>query len=428
MSSSIIDLKTLGKPLTFDGSTEKWASWSFKFEAWCGLLPDVGTSTVIELMDRAVAATSDGDVMINAMGAESATIAQNLYYILVQVMGGRGLMIVKKAERGNGLLIWRRLKQEYEDGTGHRAVAMLMGIMTPNWPKDLTARGFSEKVDEWEADLDRYERQTTEMISDAIKVAVVLKHAPHEVQQALRMQLPTIHDKYHALRSAIQLLARGLTEYSNRGNATGRTDDAMEVDQIFYSKGGQKGSGKQHEKGKSKNKGKFVKGKTKDKSTKGHGKDHGKDGGKKQFDGTCYVCNKWGHMGRDCWHAPGKTEGKAGGKGSQVREIEAEPAAAMKKITAEHEDWSEQPADEGSWVFALSAHESMQKQKADLNSRSWRNTWKADKDQFEESLILIDSGSDEHVCGYAFAPLAPTRETTNRITMRKGHGHRGSHL
>ena len=99
--------------------------------------------------------------------------------------------------------------------------------MTPNWPKDLTARGFSEKVDEWEADLDRYERQTTEMISDAIKVAVVLKHAPHEVQQALRMQLPTIHDNYQALRSAIQLLARGLTEYSNRGNATGRTDDAM---------------------------------------------------------------------------------------------------------------------------------------------------------------------------------------------------------
>ena len=113
--------------MTFDGSTEKWASWSFKFEAWCGLLPDVGTSTVIDLMDRAVAATSDGEVMINYMGAESATIAQNLYYILVQVMGGRGLMIVKKAERGNGLLIWRRLKQEYEDGTGHRAVAMLMG-------------------------------------------------------------------------------------------------------------------------------------------------------------------------------------------------------------------------------------------------------------------------------------------------------------
>ena len=128
---------------------------------------------------------------------------------------------------------------------------------------------------------------------------------------------------------------------------------------------------------------------------------------------------------RSCFaamHAPGKTESKAGGKGSQVKEITEQEPAAMKKITAEHEDWSEQSADEGSWVFALSAHESMQKQKADLNSRSWRNTWKADKDQFEESLISIDSGSDEHVCGYAFAPLAPTRETTNKITMRDAQG------
>ncbi len=32
------------------------------------------------------------------MGQESATIAQSLYYIMVQVMSGRALMIVKKLE------------------------------------------------------------------------------------------------------------------------------------------------------------------------------------------------------------------------------------------------------------------------------------------------------------------------------------------
>ena len=56
--SSLIDFKTLGKPLPFDGSTEKWASWAFKFEAWCGLLPDQGTSVPLELMDSAVAGAS----------------------------------------------------------------------------------------------------------------------------------------------------------------------------------------------------------------------------------------------------------------------------------------------------------------------------------------------------------------------------------
>ena len=53
---------------------------------------------------------------------------------------------------------------------------------------------------------------------------------------------------------------------------------------------------------------------------------------------------------RSCFaamHAPGKTESKAGGKGSQVKEITEQEPAAMKKITAEDEDWSEKPADEG---------------------------------------------------------------------------------
>ena len=46
-------------------------------------------------------------------------------------------------------------------------------------------------------------------------------------------------------------------------------------------------------------------------------------------------------------HAPGKTESKAGGKGSQVKEITEQEPAALKKITAEDEDWSDKPADEG---------------------------------------------------------------------------------
>ena len=132
--------------------------WAFKFETWCGFLPDVGTSSVLDLMDRAVSASDDNSVTIAVLGQESATIAQSLYYIMVQVMSGRALMIVKKSERSNGLIIWRRLKQEYEDGTGHRAVAMLMGTMTPSWARDLSARKFSDKVGEWEADLDRCER------------------------------------------------------------------------------------------------------------------------------------------------------------------------------------------------------------------------------------------------------------------------------
>ncbi len=61
-------------------------------------------------------------------------------------------------------------------------------MMSPQWAKGLTAKQFADKLDEWETDTDMYEKQTSEMLNETIKVAVVLKHAPTEIQSALRMQ------------------------------------------------------------------------------------------------------------------------------------------------------------------------------------------------------------------------------------------------
>ncbi len=83
---------------------------------------------------------------------------------------------------------------------------------------DLTANQFSDNIDDWETDLDTYGKQTCDHMSDAITVAVILKHALCDVQAALRLQLPTIHDDYNALRTTVQLLARGFAEYTSRGN------------------------------------------------------------------------------------------------------------------------------------------------------------------------------------------------------------------
>ena len=37
-------------------------------------------------------------------------------------------------------------------------------------------------------------------------------------------------------------------------------------------------------------------------------------------------------------------------------------------------------------------------------------------------MILFDSGSDEHICGLGFAPMAPTKSSTNLVTMRDAQG------
>ncbi len=84
------------------------------------------------------------------------------------------MAIVRKTMKGNALLAWYRLKKEYEDAGGQRSVAMLMGLMNPQWSKDMTAKQVIDKLDGWDTDLDMYEKQTSKMMSDSIEVAVAL--------------------------------------------------------------------------------------------------------------------------------------------------------------------------------------------------------------------------------------------------------------
>ena len=47
--ASFLDLKTLGKVVSFNGKPEEWPIWSFKFECWLGLVPDIGSSNVADV-------------------------------------------------------------------------------------------------------------------------------------------------------------------------------------------------------------------------------------------------------------------------------------------------------------------------------------------------------------------------------------------
>ena len=138
--ASFLDLKTLGKVVSFNGKPEEWPIWSFKFECWLGLVPDIGSSNVADVMERAGNAVDVETLDMSTFGSEAKQVANSIYYLLVQLVGGRAMAIVRKVMKGNGLLAWYRLKKEYEDSGGHRSVALLMGLMGPQWAKDLTAK------------------------------------------------------------------------------------------------------------------------------------------------------------------------------------------------------------------------------------------------------------------------------------------------
>ena len=124
--ASFLDLKTLGKVVSFNGKPEEWPIWSFKFECWLGLVPDIGSSNVADVMERAGNAVDVGALDMSTFGAEAKQVANSIYYLLVQLVGGRAMAIVRKVMKGNGLLAWYRFKKEYEDSGGHRSVALLM--------------------------------------------------------------------------------------------------------------------------------------------------------------------------------------------------------------------------------------------------------------------------------------------------------------
>ncbi len=93
-------------------------------------MPDIGNSSVADVMERAGNAIDEAPLDMSSFGAEAKQIAMSIYFLLVQLVSCRALAIVRKAMKGNGSLAWYRLKKEYEDAGGHRSLALLMGLMS----------------------------------------------------------------------------------------------------------------------------------------------------------------------------------------------------------------------------------------------------------------------------------------------------------
>ena len=80
------------------------------------------------MLDRATSVSDERDLDVITYGAEAKQIAHSIYYLLVQLVGGRALAILQKTTKGN-----------YESAGGHRSVAMLMGLTNPLWSKEMSA-------------------------------------------------------------------------------------------------------------------------------------------------------------------------------------------------------------------------------------------------------------------------------------------------
>ena len=108
---------------------------------------------------------------------------------------------------------------------------MVMGLLAPEWALKTTT-DFTELLNDWETAVGEYERQSTELISDNIRNAVILKHTPQDIKSAVRMSMGAVQRDYTRMKEVIlECCASGRTY----GKGGARNDDGpvpMEVDNV----------------------------------------------------------------------------------------------------------------------------------------------------------------------------------------------------
>ena len=366
--ASLLDTRGIAKPPVHDGKDETWGDFAFRFESYVALL---GWSYALESAED-----SDQPIAMDQLAEDPKNIALNLYALLASVTSGRSLSILKLVGQRNGLEAWRLLKKEYEPKSGNRVAGLLRAVLNPKWwDKELSSgKDFCDILNKWEIKISEYTQASGDTLSEAVKVATVLEHAPSPYKDLLRAAHESTRKTYPDLKSYIR-------EYQNSGRQYDNDDVVpMQVDGATLGKSkGETRNIYRSGKGKSKDdplKGK-VKGKHKDKG-KGYGSQ--KSGSSTYFEGECRYCGKWGHRKADCR----KRIADQGGKpkaGAAAASTAGPPTSTASGATLEMDEGGASSSAGGLWCTAAV---------------------RPDHSLACGALVLLDSGSDEHICGRDF--------------------------
>ncbi|CAK0797434.1 unnamed protein product, partial [Prorocentrum cordatum] len=370
----VVDVRTDMRLQRFDGTDEK-------LEACTALLG---------FEEFMAAAVQRQDPLLNDQLDERARqVSQRLWHLLVTYCEGKAMGVVKLS-RKNGLEAWHQLKNEYESRSCNRWTAMLRFILNPQgkWAKDREAGiDFFQSLTAWEAIVAEYVDQSGEGVSGNVRVSVLLEHAPDPHREVLRQAPEEVALTFGAARSHTGgYYNQGTPACQTRGGVAPAQVDAIRAQ---LPSGKASGMGKASKADMSGGKsGKFQKGENS--KTKSKARDGGKHG-KSQTeycDGECGYCGKWGHKRADCRKKkaddakkePGHTRAVQGAAASSSGQ---QPADGTVRAASGYYDGTPD-----GWVFAVTAGTDGKVAKVG-------------------GSILIDSGSDAHLCRHRFAPEAP---------------------
>ena len=224
-------------------------------------------------------------------------------------MKNRALSIVRAAPPGNGYEALRQLVLSMRPNTQARGLSLLASVTA--WPSFQMSKPLQAQLLKLEVAYEETRRAGT-TLADELKCAILLRCLSGALKTHRSLSLKE-RSTYLELREEILRWDRAHQKWSNLVSTTDESSDVkpMEVDRIQgKGKGHDKGKGKNdkgNQKGKSKQKGK-DKGKTKNNNDKGGQSGKGKSvqnpgKGKGKGERVCYVCNKPGHLAKDCWNS-----------------------------------------------------------------------------------------------------------------------------
>ena len=300
--------KLVNKPAVFDFPNQEqdqrhFRDWLWQLSQYL-ICVDEGFSKELTQI------TDDPSKMLDV---DSASIdvrqrSAKLYGLLAGLVKNRALSIVRAAPAGNGYEALRQLVLSMRPNTQMRGLSLLASVTA--WPAFQMSKPLQAQLLKLE---DAYEetRRAGTTLADELKCAILLRCLSGALKTHLSLSMKET-STYLELREEILRWDRAHQKWSNLVSTTDESSDVkpMEVDRIQgKGKGNDKGKGKNdkgNQKGKSKQKGK-DKGKNKSNNDKGGQSGKGKSvqnpgKGKGKGERVCFVCNKPGHMAKDCWN------------------------------------------------------------------------------------------------------------------------------
>ena len=180
--------------------------------------------------------------------------------------------IVRNYPEGIGAEVWRKLLWEYEPGVGIRYGAMLQSLLKRRFGEH-DETDLAREIESFERDISKYEQQSNDLFSDAIKHGIVCGGMAHQgLKQHIDLSISRL-STYKALRDEI-------INYSRV--------EAVHMNVNQERQGGSSGSRSEKDKG----------GRSKSKK-RGKGKER-EEKAVSKFNGECRYCQKKGHKKADC--------------------------------------------------------------------------------------------------------------------------------